>query len=230
MTVRLRGTIASRLGKLLYGAHMATLALGLALVGWPAYVYVESEFVQWSGSREIAHAAAAQAAGNMQEVIVPKSARPAPRAKKTEQGSVLAQFEIPRLKVSYVLLEGTDARTLDKSIGHIEDTALPGEDGNISIAGHRNTHFKQLEWIRRGDDILLKTKDGDYTYKVEWIRLFTPKDLYVINPEHGPAVTLITCFPFEYVGNAPRRMIVRALPTDETKAKLSPASDLKRGG
>jgi sortase A len=134
---------------------------------------------------------------------------------------VLAKLEIERLGMSLVVLQGSDARTLDKSIGHVESTALPGEMGNIGIAGHRNTHFRKLEGIRPGDVIKLETGEDEFRYTVEWIRLFTPDDLYVLDASHGPAVTLITCFPFKYVGNAPQRFIVRALPDAETREKLA---------
>jgi sortase A len=137
---------------------------------------------------------------------------------------------VPRLKLSYVLLEGTDNRTLDKSIGHVEGTGLPGEIGNIGIAGHRNTHFRKLEWIRRGDDIVLSSPQGEYRYRVEWARLFHPTDLEVLDAAHGPAVTLITCFPFEYVGSAPLRYVIRALPDDDTRRRLSSKSPRKLSG
>jgi len=128
------------------------------------------------------------------------------------------------LQLSYALLEGTDNRTLDKSIGHVEGTGLPGEIGNIAIAGHRNTHFRKLEWIHRGDEIVLSSAQGRFRYVVEWARMFTPGDIEVLDVSHGPAVTLITCFPFEYVGSAPLRLIVRALPDAETRAHLSPGA------
>ena len=135
---------------------------------------------------------------------------------------MLGKFEVPRLNLSYVVLEGTDNRTLDKSIGHVEGTGMIGAAGNIGIAGHRNTHFRKLEWIRRGDEIVLSSTSGSYRYRVEWIRLFQPADVEVLDAAHGPALTLVTCFPFEYVGSAPLRFIVRALPEEETRARLRP--------
>jgi len=156
-----------------------------------------------------------------QEAIIPVKPGEA-RSPTRPRGSVLGRFEIPRLQLSYALLEGTDHRTLDKSIGHVEGTGLPGEIGNIGIAGHRNTHFRKLEWIQRGDEIIVNSPQGRFRYVVEWARLFTPGDIEVLDVSHGPAVTLITCFPFEYVGSAPLRLIVRALPDTETRAHLAP--------
>jgi sortase A len=151
-------------------------------------------------------------AGKQAEAVVAVGARHLDRKNVLPAGTVLSHFEIPRLGMKWVLLEGTDAKTLDKSIGHVEGTAMPGESGNIAIAGHRNTHFRKLEWIRRGDEIILKNASGEYRYVVEWGKLFTPDDIEVLDAQHGPAVTLVTCFPFEYVGAAPLRYIVRALP------------------
>ena len=219
MTIRLRGPIASRLSSTLYLAHLGLLAAGLALVGWPLAVYAESEYVQWSASREF-QGGGGTAAKPPSETIVPNKSFRAKSAPKRTPGSALGKFSIDRLGISYVLLEGTAARTLDKSIGHVEGTSFPGETGNIGIAGHRNTHFRKLEWVRRGDVIRIHTKSEEYRYDVEWVGLYTPFDLEVLDPKHGPAITLVTCFPFEYVGSAPQRFIVRALPDAETKAKL----------
>jgi sortase A len=193
------------------------LASGSCLLAWPLFVVADSSYAQWSGQRQLAYAAA------QQETILNRKPS-APSARPVQKpGGPLGKFEIPRLKLSYVLLEGTDNRTLDKSIGHVEGTALIGETGNIGIAGHRNTHFRKLEWIRRGDELILTGRAGEYRYHVEWVRLFNQHDLEVLAPEHGPAVTLVTCFPFEYVGAAPLRYIVRALPDEATRARLQAA-------
>jgi sortase A len=230
MKVTLRGSVARGVGPALYGLSVLLLVAGLILVGWPLFVTVESEVVQWSGSRQIERShAAVQAAGAATasstrvpaETIVPEARTRRGNPSRPAAGAVLAKFEIERLGLSWVLLEGSDDRTLDKSIGHVEYTALPGEMGNIGIAGHRNTHFRKLEWIRRGDVIAIQTGAEEFRYQVEWIRLFTPDNIYVLDPSHGPAVTLITCFPFEYVGSAPQRFVVRALPDAATREKLA---------
>src|SRR4051794_37871680 len=225
MTGRIRGTFIHRLALMLRAVQRVTFIAGLCLSSWPLFVSAESLWAQWSAERELTAMAAKVAVPRTdhQEAIIPGKAGAA-RAATRPRGSVLGRFEIPRLQLSYALLEGTDNRTLDKSIGHVEGTGLPGESGNISIAGHRNTHFRKLEWIRRGDDIVLTSPRGQYRYRVEWLRLFRPDDIEVIDAGHGPAITLITCFPFEYVGSAPLRYIVRALPDEETRQRLSPMS------
>lgn len=148
------------------------------------------------------------------------------------RGGQWGRFEIPTLNMSWKLLEGTDDPTLDRSIGHVEGTAGLGEAGNIGIAGHRHTHFQRLEWVRLGDEIVLTSNDGVFRYRVNYIRLHKITDVDVLNASHGPAVTLVSCFPFEYVGSAPLRFIVRAVAVEETRARLwaAPADGNSDGG
>ena len=202
----------------------ATIVAGGCLLSWRIFVAAESLWAQRPAGR------AAVRGNDGQETIVQGKSGTLHRPSQLRRGSVLGRFEVPRLKLDYPVLEGTDNATLDKSIGHVEGTGLPGETGNISIAGHRHTHFRKLEWIRRGDEIVISSGRGQFRYYVEWVRLFKPGDIEVLNVEHGPAVTLITCFPFEYVGSAPLRYIVRALPDKETRARLLPAAHQNRNG
>ena len=219
MIVRIRRSSARSALRAIRVAERLAIAAGACLLAWPLFVMGESAYAQWSGERELARSVPAP----RETIVQGKISKPLTR-KAPPPGSVIGKLQVPRLQLSYVLLEGTAPRTLDKSIGHVEGTALVGETGNIGIAGHRNTHFRKLEWIRRGDEILLSSPNGDYRYLVEWARLFTPSDTEVLNPEHGPAVTLVTCFPFEYVGSAPLRYIIRALPDDATRARLNAIS------
>ena len=204
------------------------IVAGLALIAWPVYVATDSAMVQWSGRRQLAQTiqaaqarpAKANVPDDQGETIVVRKPGTTPSA-TVVPGTVLGQLEVPRLGLSYVLLEGTDNRTLDRSVGHVEGTSLPGSAGNIAVAGHRDRHFRKLEWIHRDDQIVLTSTAGTrYVYRVEWSRLFKPGDIQVLDESYGPAVTLITCFPFEYVGSAPLRLIVRALPDESTKTKL----------
>ena len=203
------------------------IVAGLALLAWPVYVATDSAIVQWAGRRELARAARATQAmpsnatvRDQGETIVVRKPGTTPQA-AVAPGTVIGQFEVPRLGLSYVLLEGTDNRTLDRSVGHVEGTGLPGSAGNIAVAGHRDRHFRKLEWIHRDDQIVLTSSSGKrFVYRVEWSRLFKPGDIQVLDESLGPAVTLITCFPFEYVGSAPLRLVVRALPDDLTRTML----------
>jgi sortase A len=123
---------------------------------------------------------------------------------------VLGRLEIPTLGVSTIVREGEDARTLQLAVGHIAGTALPGAAGNMGLAGHRDTFFRRLGEIDPGDVIRLVAVEGTYTYVVDSTQIVDPDDLWVLNPTPEPSLTLVTCYPFTYLGSAPERFIVRA--------------------
>jgi sortase A len=131
--------------------------------------------------------------------------RPAP-----SPGSTLGRIEIPRLGVSAIVRAGDDARTLRLAVGHVPGTALPGEEGNAGLAAHRDTFFRRLGDIRPDDEIRVVTTQGTFVYRVERTDVVQPSDVWVLDPTELPALTLITCYPFSYVGTAPDRFVVRA--------------------
>ena len=132
----------------------------------------------------------------------------------------LAVLRIARLGIEVPVLAGTDDRTLDRGLGHIEGTSLPGHDGNIGIAGHRDTHFRALKDIAEGDLIEIATRQSTDVYRVERTWIVDPDDVSVIAATSSGAVTLVTCYPFNYVGSAPQRFIVRALPTTRVASQV----------
>jgi sortase A len=139
----------------------------------------------------------------------PPPARPA-GASAAAPRRVIGRIDIPRLGVSTIIKEGEDARTLQLAVGHIPGTALPGAAGNIGLAGHRDTFFRRLQDIEAGDVIRLIAPEGAFTYAVERTSIVEPDDVWVLDPQPHPALTLVTCFPFTYVGSAPQRFIVHA--------------------
>ena len=112
--------------------------------------------------------------------------------------------------MSAVIRAGSDARTLRLAVGYIPGTALPGENGNVGLAGHRDTFFRKLRDINPGDEIRVTTKDGVFRYFVQRTNIVQPSDVWVLNATGYPALTLVTCYPFTYIGSAPQRFIVRA--------------------
>jgi sortase A len=131
------------------------------------------------------------------------------------QSHALAVLEIPRLALTVAVLEGTDELTLNRGVGHVDGTALPGEHGNVGIAGHRDGFFRVLKDVTSGDTIKLVTLGETLGYTVEDIRVVEPEEVEVLDPTSTPVLTLVTCYPFYYVGNAPQRYIVRAGLTSE---------------
>ncbi|MGA3372958.1 MAG: class D sortase [Terracidiphilus sp.] len=133
------------------------------------------------------------------------------RSKPTvKEGDTLGKMEIPRLGFSVVVLQGTTSKTLLLGVGHIEGTALPGEAGNIGIAGHRDTYFRVLKDIRANDEIRLQTASGISSYEVDWIQITDPGDGGIVANSNESALTLVTCYPFHYIGAAPERFVVHA--------------------
>jgi sortase A len=132
-------------------------------------------------------------------------------------GAPLAVLEIPRLGLVVPVLEGTDELVLNRGVGHIEGTARPGSQGNVCIAGHRDGFFRVLKDIAVGDRLELKTLDGAGSFQVEAITIVSPEQVSVLAPTARPTLTLVTCFPFYFVGNAPQRYIVRAAPVNEAR-------------
>lgn len=128
----------------------------------------------------------------------------------------LAVLRIPRLGVEAPVLEGTDDWTLNRGVGHIEDTAAPGVDGNVGIAGHRDGFFRPLKDVTTGDLLEVETRAGVAQYHVDHVWIVDPDEVSVLDPTPLPAVTLVTCYPFYYVGSAPQRFIVRAVRADAT--------------
>jgi sortase A len=140
-----------------------------------------------------------------------KPVQPAPAVKlPIKEGDVLGRMDIPSLGVSVAVLQGTNSRMLRLGAGHIKDTALPGEPGNIGIAGHRDTFFRGLKDIHQKDEIQLQTATGLFRYEVDWARVVTPEDTGVLAPSTDSVLTLVTCYPFYLVGPAPNRFVVRA--------------------
>lgn len=123
----------------------------------------------------------------------------------------LGILRIPKLHLEVAILPGTDDFVLNRAVGHIDDTAPPGADGNCGIAGHRDGFFRGLKDIADGDAIDLETRDGRQTYIVERIWIVAPEDVSVLDPTPARSLTLVTCYPFYFIGPAPQRFIVRAV-------------------
>jgi sortase A len=132
---------------------------------------------------------------------------------------LVGRLEIPRLGFSVIVSEGTDDATLRRAAGHIAGTAVPGQRGNVGIAGHRDTLFRPLRNIRQDDTILLTTLQGEYQYRVVSTRIVNPSDVAILNSDGNDALTLVTCYPFYFVGPAPDRFIVRAERMTQKRAE-----------
>jgi sortase A len=122
----------------------------------------------------------------------------------------LAVLRISSIGLEVPVLEGTDDSALNLGVGHISGTAIPGQEGTVGIAGHRDSFFRVLRDIAVGDTIELEAQGGTYEYKVRRILVVAPTDVTVLQPRATPSLTLVTCYPFYFVGSAPKRYIVEA--------------------
>jgi sortase A len=150
------------------------------------------------------------------DIMAGATTPPAVAAPVPTDGVSIGEIQIPRLGLRAMIAQGESALILRRSVGHLPDTALPGEVGNVVLAGHRDTFFRPLSGVRAGDSITLKTRDGEFEYLVESTSVVAPGAVEVLEPTGGRTLTLITCYPFSYVGAAPNRFIVRARQRIET--------------
>jgi len=173
---------------------------GVLALTWYAGAHITAAREQAALSRELESARAVAASSPSHD---PVPARLEPRA-------LVGRIEVARIKLSAIAREGVDVRTLRGSIGHVPGTSLPGDPGNAAFAAHRDTFFSPLKFIRKGDQIVVTTPDGVHRYAVIGTRIVEPSDVSVLQPQPGRRLTLITCYPFDYVGSAPQRFIVQA--------------------
>jgi len=175
-------------------------ALAAVAFAWYAGITIATAREQSALASELERSRATfQTAANSQ----PRSASPAARA-------LIGRIDVARLRLSALAREGVDTRTLRGSAGHVPGTALPGEPGNAAFAAHRDTFFRPLEHVREGDEIAVTTPQGEFRYVVSGTRIVDPSDVSVLSPSSAPTLTLVTCYPFDYIGTAPRRFIVSA--------------------
>lgn len=127
-----------------------------------------------------------------------------------KEGDLLGSIEIPRLGLKVAILEGTTPQILRLGVGHIEGTALPGGPGNIGIAGHRDTYFRSLREIQSGNEIRIQAATGLSRFEVDSVEIVDPGDTGVLAPSAGSTLTLVTCYPFHFIGAAPKRFAVHA--------------------
>jgi sortase A len=135
---------------------------------------------------------------------------PSARFGQVHPGAAVAKLLIPRLDMSLYVVEGTDDRDLKRGPGHLTGSVMPGRDGNCVIAGHRDTHFSVLKEIRNGDEIILEREGRKFRYRVDGLQVVSPDNTQSLQPTTDAVLNLITCYPFHYIGSAPKRFIVHA--------------------
>jgi sortase A len=131
--------------------------------------------------------------------------------------NVLGILEIPRLQLEVPVYDGASELHMDRGAARIEGTAMPGEPGNLGIAGHRDGYFRVLKDIQLGDEIMITTSRGPESFVVQDLSIVNPTAIEVLEPTEQQSVTLVTCYPFYFVGHAPERFIVRAVRKEQAQ-------------
>ena len=192
--------------RLLNWVALLLMIAGGAALGWCLAILVDTQNTQRAAREQLESMASAT-----RSATTSSPATSTPRSRVIVQpGTPLAELSIPRIGLSAVVLQGSDEHTLRGGVGHIETTPLPGESGNVAIAGHRDSFFRPLRNVQVGDDIWLNTPNAPVHYRVSSFRVVNPTEVSVIQPTDDAVLTLVTCYPFYFVGSAPDRFIVRA--------------------
>ena len=196
------------LRQILKWSQRALFTCAILLLGYCAFALTDAWLFQRRESRDLDRLLRDRrtAVAAMQPVLaaVPKLA-PAAVA-----GGLIGRIEIPRLRLSVVVVEGVDKTSLRRAVGHIPGTALPGEDGNVGLAAHRDTFFSPLKDLKIKDEVQVSTLKGLFKYEVVSLRIVDPDNVGVLAPSGENLLTLVTCYPFYFIGPAPKRWIVRA--------------------
>ena len=223
----------------LRGFERLLLLLGLLLVFAYAVVRIYSVVYAHATVREFwrNQEATINRPGNLlqQNLGIPDFRLWSPKRIEAYQTSVttnipapLGVLRIPSIEIEVPVLEGTDDLTLNRAVGHIDGTAAPGEEGNIGIAGHRDGFFRGLKDVHLGEYLDLYTERGNTRYIVDEIRIVPPEDVSVLAPRPRSSITLVTCYPFYFVGSAPLRYIVHASTTSAINLSPQPKRPIKR--
>jgi sortase A len=222
----------SSLRRFLRGSYIALFIAGIIILAVPIYYFARAFFFQTV--QDYKFRKQVEEVKESKDRSTPKSAADAPSSAPTapvnpvppipSAGAVLGRLEIPRLRASVMILQGTEEDQLKLGIGHIEDTAHPGQVGNVALVAHRDTFFRPLKNIRKNDEIRVVTPMSTMHYFVELTKVISPFDMDVLDPTPSAELTLITCYPFDFAGKAPMRFLVRAVAAPEGKAISSSAS------
>jgi sortase A len=197
-------------------AQYAFLFAGLVMIGYCAFVATQVRQYQkraqdkmalWSTSPRVY-------VPDQTTAMVPEGRKDSPTPVESNEPPIIGGIEIARTHLSAIIAQGTSSEVLRLAVGHVAGTALPGETGNIALAAHRDSFFRGLGELQPGDLIRLIAPSGRFNYRVDFTEVVNPTDTWVLQPSSNQVLTLITCYPFHYVGAAPKRFIVRAFRVD----------------
>ena len=196
--IRWRIFLPARINPVLRWSRNVFLIIGLLALSYVGFALLDARLYQAEQARRFERA--------LKETNLARAESP---AIAVSEGSPLGRVEISAVGLTVMVLEGTDEGTLRRAVGHIRGTPLPGQRGNVALAGHRDTFFRGLRKIRVNDEITLTTLSGSYRYRVDSTKVVKPEETEVLEDYGDDILTLVTCYPFNFVGSAPSRFIVR---------------------
>jgi sortase A len=179
--------------------RVGLLIVGIVCLGMYVYSLVSERLYQSQAEHQFEEARN----GTARTVSATKSTRHL-------ASSSIGRISVPRLHLSAMVAEGVDDGTLARAVGHVPGTSLPGERGNVAVAGHRDTFFRSLQELKPNDEIVFTTLDGSFRYAVREMKIVEPNNVAVLDPTARNTLTIVTCYPFRYIGAAPKRYIVQA--------------------
>ena len=196
-----------RVKKILVWSQYVFLVAGFSALGYCALVAGATSYYQARARDRLSISAPALTASSG-----PASPLwPVPTTLRVGSGlALVGRVEVPRVKLSAMVAEGASSRVLRLAVGHLPGTALPWESGNVTLVAHRDTFFRRLGELKPGDVIRMTVPGTQYTYRVTFSDIVNPEDTWVLQPATGETLTLVTCYPFHFVGPAPQRFVVRA--------------------
>jgi sortase A len=191
--------LPTRTNPVLRWSRNVLLIIGLLALSYVGFTLLDARLYQAEQARRFERA--------LKETNLARAESP---AIVVSEGAPLGRIEISAVGLTAMVLEGTDEGTLQRAVGHIRGTPLPGQQGNVALAGHRDTFFRELRKIRVNDEIILTTLNGPYRYRVDSTKVVKPEETEVLEDGDDDILTLVTCYPFDFLGSAPKRFIVRA--------------------
>jgi len=197
-------------------AEAFSLVLGVACLAYVGVHYIDGMLARRAALDRFAELRALERRTGTPELTLwsPQRIAAWQRSLTLPREEPLAVLHIPRIQLDVPVLKGTSDATLDRGVGHIEGTPMPGTNGNSGLAGHRDGFFRGLKDVNVGDAIELETLRDTQTYRIERAWIVTPDDVSVLDPTPAQSITLVTCYPFYFVGSAPQRYIIRAVRDD----------------
>jgi sortase A len=204
----------TRLSKVLVRSHYVLLFAGISVVGYCAIVWSTARLYQAQARDLLLRSNAHLATTSLQPDRMPNLPNIALRAEHSLSFAVLGRVDVPRIQLSAMITEGADSRALRVAVGHVPGTALPWQPGNVALVAHRDTFFRHIGELKIGDYIRLKVPGHEYAYRVTFTDIVNPTETWVLQPATGDTLTLATCYPFNFIGTAPKRFVVRARRLD----------------